>query len=193
MHFKKVDKGIIFRKLIHALGAFILLIVKLFNLETAQAIIIILMLIYTGTEILRLSGKRIQPFTWIVTKSSTDEEQKYMVTTPLWYAVGVLVSLSFFPFNNAAIGIITLSIGDPVASLIGLSLNKGNSNPINPKKTIEGTIGGWLISIAICTLFIDPIQVIIGCTAGMFAEMLPINLNDNIIIPITASFISNLI
>lgn len=187
---KELDKNIILRKLIHSLGAFILVIVKLYGLLTAQILILTLAVIYVVAEYLRLSGKTIQPFTWIVKKASTDNEQKSIVSTPLWYATGVFLTLTLFPFNNAMIGILTLSIGDPVASLVGLSLNKKTPNPINPKKSIEGTLIGLLASIIVCISFIDPYQVLIGCSAGMFIEMLPINFNDNLGIPLTASLVS---
>ncbi len=187
---KEINKSVFLRKLVHSLGAFILLIVKCYGLLFTQILILTIIMIYLGAEYLRLSGKTIQPFTWIIEKSSTDEEQKSIVSTPLWYAAGVFLTLTLFPFNNAAIGVLTLSIGDPVASLVGLSLIKTTPNPLNSKKSIEGSLIGLLASIILCISFIDPYQVLIGCSAGMFVEMLPINFNDNLGIPLTASFMS---
>ena len=188
---KKIDKRVILRKLVHSLGASILLIVKIYGLLAAQLLILSLVGVYLCTEYLRLSGKGIPPFTWLVKKASTEEEQRSIVSTPLWYATGVFFTLSLFPLDNATIGILTLSIGDPIASLVGLSLTNGISNPINIKKTVEGSLMGLFGSILFCLTFINDLsQVLVGCSAGMFVEMLPTNFNDNLSIPLTASFVS---
>jgi dolichol kinase len=188
---KKIDKRVILRKLVHSFGALILLLVKVYGLLAAQLLIISLVGVYLSTEYLRLSGKTIPPFTWLVKKASTEEEQRSIVSTPLWYATGVFLTLSLFPLDNAAIGVLTLSIGDPIASLVGLSLTSGTPNPINIKKTIEGSLIGLFVSILFClTIVNDLSQVLVGCSAGMFIEMLPTNFNDNLSIPITALFIS---
>jgi dolichol kinase len=178
---------VILRKLVHISGALILLVRWYMGLQVAQAVIIALAMLYLLSESQRLSGREMPFFTWLTRAGAYDDEQKGMVETPLWFAAGVFTTLSFFPFKHALIGVITLAVGDSVASLVGLSTRWRHPIPYNSSKSFEGTLAGIVAAFLVCSMFTDPQQSIVGCVVGMLVESLSLKLNDNVTIPISAA------
>ena len=182
-----VTSKTIIRKLIHTLGALILVVRYFWGITAAQLVIGVLSVIYLTSEYFRLSGRSLPVLTWLVTSASQDREQKGVVMTPLWYALGAFTTLSMFPLRQAIVGILTLAVGDPVASLVGLTSENTHKIPFNNDKSYEGSLAGILASWIFCLIFIESRMALIGCTAGMLAEALPLKVNDNVLIPVVAA------
>lgn len=178
---------VLLRKLVHISGALILPVRWYMGLQFAQTVIIGLAILYLLSEALRLSGKELPFFTWLTRTGAYDTEQVGVVETPLWFAAGVLTTLSFFPFKHALIGVITLAVGDSVASLVGLSSKWRHPIPYNTSKSFEGTLAGIASAFLVCCLFTNPVDSMVGCVAGMLVESLSLKLNDNVTIPISAA------
>lgn len=178
---------VIMRKLVHISGILILPVRWYIGLQAAQAVIIGLAILYLLSESLRLSGKELPFFTWLTRTGAYDDEQGGIVETPLWFAAGVFTTLSFFPFKHALIGVITLSFGDSVASLVGLSSKWRHPIPYSSSKSFEGTLAGVVVAFLVCSMFTDPTLSIVGCVAGMLVESLSLQINDNVTIPISAA------
>lgn len=187
---KTITKEVLMRKAVHSVGAFILVILALFGLLKAQLVILSMTTLYLASEYLRLSGRSLPFFSWLTRLASSEDEQRDIVMAPIWFALGALSTITLFPFKYALIGVLTLSIGDPVASLVGLSVKNRHPSPFNESKSIEGTLAGLLVAVLACAFFTDPITSIIGCTAGMIVEASPIPINDNLTIPIISSLAS---
>ena len=123
----------------------------------------------------------------------------------LFYPMSVLVLILAFPHRPdivaAAWGI--LAFGDGAASLVG-SRSKGPRIPWNADKTVAGStafvvaasIGGGLLALwtrpAVAPL--PPLAFSLGATfvaavAAAFVESLPVRLDDNISVPITAGIV----
>lgn len=187
---KLITIEILMRKAVHSVGAFILVILALFGLSKAQLVILSMTILYLASEYLRLSGRSLPFFSWLTRLASSEDEQRGVVMAPIWFAFGALSTITLFPFKYALIGVLTLSIGDPVASLVGLSVKNRHPYPFNESKSIEGTLAGLLVAVLTCAFFTDPITSIIGCTTGMIVEASPIPINDNVTIPIISSLAS---
>ena len=183
---KAITIKVLTRKLVHACGSLILLVYWFLGLNITQFIIVALIAAYLTSEYLRLRGSSLPFFTWMTRSGSYTEEQQGIVATPIWFALGVFSTITLFPFDLALIGVLTLTIGDPVASLVGLSTRWNHPIPFNRRKSVEGTLSGIIASWIVCSIFTDPITALIGGTAGMITEALPIDLNDNVTIPIAA-------
>jgi len=178
---------VLLRKLVHISGALILPVRWYMGLQVTQIVIIGLAMLYLLSEALRLGGKELPFFTWLTRTGAYDTEQVGVVETPLWFAAGVFTTLSFFPFKHALIGVITLAVGDSVASLVGLSTKWRHPIPYNTSKSFEGTLAGITSAFIMCTFFTDPVASMVGCVAGMLVESLSLKLNDNVTIPISAA------
>jgi dolichol kinase len=187
---KSITKEVLMRKAVHSVGAFILVILALFGLPKAQLVILSMTALYLASEYLRLSGRSLPFFSWLTRLATSEDEQRGVVVAPIWFALGSLTTITLFPFKYALIGVLTLSIGDPVASLVGLSVENRHPYPFNESKSIEGTLAGLFVAVLACAFFTDPVTSIIGCTAGMIVEASPTPINDNLTIPIISSLAS---
>ena len=190
---KTIGAEVLMRKSIHILGAFTLIAAAYLGLATIQTLIATILVLYMYSESLRLSGGDLPIFTHITRYASKEVERTSVVTTPIWYALGILLTISLFPFRNAAIGVLTLTLGDPTASIIGYTINGSNPYSFNKAKSLNGSLAGSAAALAVCLIVLGPSYALLGCLAGMFVEALPLPLNDNITIPVSASIASILI
>jgi dolichol kinase len=112
--------------------------------------------------------------------------------SPLYFAFGIVVTLLFFPAPIAGAAIAMFCLGDSAASLFGGLIS--TSLPFNKGKTWEGTLAGVLFAFLGGTLFISPIFAFAGALIAMTIEVLPLPVNDNVLIPIfTAAILTLLI
>ncbi len=186
---KIFGKEVFMRKALHVAGVSILIFLTFFGLFKTQLVIIIVLILYLSSEYLRSSGRSLPFFTLTTRLASTELERTSIVTTPIWYASGILLTITLFPPKYAFIGVLTLSLGDPVASLVGLLIKNKHFYSFNKAKSLEGTLAGFSVALLASSLFIDPFIAMIGCSAGMLVEALPSPLNDNVTIPISSSLI----
>ena len=112
-------------------------------------------------------------------------EKNYIGAVIFFIASGV--SLLIFPQKIAFISITVLAFGDSFSTIVGIHLGK-HVTRINPPKTYEGTFGGLLASFLACLIFTNPLVALVSSSIGMLVEVLPIQINDNILIPITVGF-----
>ena len=106
------------------------------------------------------------------------------ITGASWVLVGSTLTVFFFDKDIAILALLFMSIGDTFAALVGQKYGKyriGN-------KTFEGFIGGF--SVCILTSFFFPtiswINKFLGSLAASLIELSPINIDDNLTIPIGA-------
>jgi len=117
------------------------------------------------------------------------------LTGASYVLIGSFISIAIFPKEIAVLALLFTAIGDTAAALYGRKFGKLRIW----NKTLEGSIAG-LIACVIIALFFPQIPNIIkfsGAFAAMFIELLPINIDDNLRIPLFSGIvmyiISNLI
>jgi dolichol kinase len=102
-----------------------------------------------------------------------------------------------FPKPVAVLSILFLAIGDPVASTVG-TLYKGRSVKIFHGKSLHGTGAGFIACMVLTWAFLrftgmqglDLIRLsLLGGFAGAFAEVLPLDIDDNFTVPVISGFI----
>ncbi|MFX1393453.1 MAG: hypothetical protein ACFFAH_07750 [Promethearchaeota archaeon] len=114
------------------------------------------------------------------------EEEKEKYGTYLFFAIGHMFAAFICP-PMALFAILGMSsIGDLTTSQIGMKYGKWHI-PWNKKKTVEGNIAGALVSFFICFFFVGFIYALIFSITFMLFDLFtrkPINLSDNLLIPI---------
>jgi phosphoserine phosphatase/dolichol kinase len=183
-------KEMLLRKATHSSGALTLLFMNFFGLFNTQLLIIAMMFLFIFSEYRRLQGESLPLFTWITRLMALGIEKTDIVTTPIWYALGVLITITIFPFRYALIGVLTLTLGDVVPSLVGQSLPNRHIYPFNKSKSIEGTFAGFFVTVFVCSFFTDQYILLLGCLVGMIVEAMPLPVNDNITVPFFSSLAS---
>ena len=81
-----------------------------------------------------------------------------------------------------------LAVGDSFSTIIGIHWGRHKTR-INPPKSWEGTFGGVFASFLACLVFTNPLMALIAAIVGMSIELLPIQVNDNVLIPLSVGFV----
>ena len=114
-----------------------------------------------------------------------------------FYIASCMIAVAIFPKEIAILSILYLAIGDPIASLMGISFGQ-NSWKLANGKSLVGTVSG-MVACAIATLvflnasntpqqLILPMSVLGGFVGGA-AELLPLEVDDNFSIPVVSGFV----
>ncbi len=102
-----------------------------------------------------------------------------------------LAVLIIFQPSIAFASIFALAFGDSAAGLTGRFIGR-IQNPLNKKKTLEGTLAFFAVSSLSMIIFLNPYLALLAGLIAALVELLP--LNDNLVIPpcvaLTISFIS---
>lgn len=111
-----------------------------------------------------------------------NKELNGVLTGATWSMIGISAAVVLFPVEIAALSILFMTIGDPVAALVGM-----NSKQISIfNKSLEGSLAGFgaciIVSFAIPQVSL--VTALIGALAATFIEILPIRINDNLTIPV---------
>jgi len=163
----------------------------LLNRHLVALIISLTTLLYIISELTRIMGRNFPILTSITSRAAVKLEPYEFATAPIFYALGIILSLTIFPPAAGYASIAILTLGDGSATLFGKKLGKTRF-PFNKAKKLEGSILGFTLAFLGATLFIDPTRALISAAAGMLTECLPTPINDNLIIPLTAGTILTL-
>lgn len=184
-----VSKRDIIRETIHIGGFFVPVVSWYLALDPSLAafIIFIVTLLYTMSELARVLGYNVPVASTITWNAAITPEIYEFVTSPIFFAVGIMLALIIFPVFSVSVGYASIAIfalGDGMATLFGKKLGR-HVFPYNKGKKIEGTLFGFLFAWLGATLFIvNPLKALVGAAVGMFVETLPTPVNDNLTIPL---------
>lgn len=96
-----------------------------------------------------------------------------------FFVFSALVTLMFFPSTIAAISVAVLAVLDGFSTIIGIRFGK---HRIWKKKTLEGFLGGVIITTVLLMFISTPIfAILISLVAGFVELLSPVD--DNLIIP----------
>jgi len=176
----------IFRELIHTGGFFVSLVcVYLVNRYIAASLIFLVTALYSVSETWRMFGARLPIVTGITSKATGESEFQEFVASPIFYALGIIMSILLFPEPICYVSITVLTLGDGFAALLGERFGKRRV-PFNKTKNLEGTLGGFLVAFLGSLLFASPAQALVASGVGMLAEILPLPWDDNLTIPLAS-------
>ncbi len=184
-----ISKDMAIREAIHVSGVLVPFISMYFlNPFTAAFLIFIVTFLYIASEFARIIGINFLGISAITRRAATKPELHEFVTSPIFFAAGIMLALLLFPerINYASIAI--FSLGDGAATLFGRKLGR-NVFPFNKGKRIEGTVFGFIFALLGALLFVSPLKALIGAAVGMLMEALPTPISDNLTIPLTAGLV----
>jgi len=176
------------QKLAHSAGGIIIFILgMLYGRSTAMIFISACMAAYSTYEVMRWRYVKEPIYVSSVMESlgSLEEELRGPYLAPVYAFLGFLIAYTIFPLDAASVSVIVLAIGDGVAPTAG-RIVRLKENPLNPRKTLGGSLIGFLAALAICLTFARPIVALAGCAVGMLVECLPTGVDDNLSVPVAA-------
>ena len=171
------------RETIHASGFFIPIIAGFIGIYPISLIICVVSILYFLSELSRMNRKNMPIISAITRNAASPTERYEFAAAPLYFAMGIFLTLLLFPapVSGAAIAIFTL--GDSTASLFGGLISK-KPLPFNKGKTVEGSLTGFFFAFMAGLFFVSPTLALIGAAVAMAIESLPLPVNDNILIPL---------
>jgi HAD superfamily phosphoserine phosphatase-like hydrolase len=170
------------REDIHASGIFMPVIASLIGVPIVGALIFTIALIYTISELWRLKGREFSFISAITRHAANQSELNGFAAAPLYFAFGILFTLLVFPHPASYAAIAMFCLGDSVASLFGGLIS--TSLPFNKGKTWEGSLAGFFFAFLAGTFFVSPLLAFIGAAIAMTVEVLPLPVNDNVLVPV---------
>ncbi|UCF44735.1 MAG: HAD-IB family phosphatase [Candidatus Bathyarchaeota archaeon] len=177
------SKNTLLREAIHASGFFVPVLAGLIGIYAVALLICIVMALYVMSELSRMSRKNL-PIISAITRHAASQAELYdFAAAPLYFAIGILLTLLLFPVPVSGAAIAIFALGDSTASLFGRRLSK-KPLPFNKGKTLEGSIAGFFFAFLAGSLFISPAMAFIGAAVAMVIECLPLPVNDNVPIPL---------
>ncbi len=155
----------------------------------AQGIIIIIFYVlswvFLVTETIRLSPRFYFPFGKILENTLRASELNAYASY-VHFSTGFLFASLFLP-PSLLLGTFALfTFGDSMAASIGIRIGK-HKIKVNPKKSWEGTIAGFLASFLVAVPFVGWIWGLAGAIVFVLIDVYtptPLTISDNILVPI---------
>jgi len=171
------------RELIHASGIFVPIVASLIGIPIVAVAICLVLGLYMTSELLRAQGKKMPIINYITRKTAAPSELYQLVLAPAYFALGILFTLLIFPVPSSSAAIAIFSIGDSSASIFGGLLSK-KPLMLNKGKTIEGSLAGFILAAIAGAFFVTPWKALVGAIVAMTIEVLPLPVNDNLLMPL---------
>lgn len=179
------------REDIHASGFFMPLIAGLIGIPVVASIIILISIVYTVSEFSRLEGREL-PLVSAITRHAASQSELYgFAAAPLYFAFGIVTTLLLFPTHAGGAAIAMFCFGDSAASLFGGLIS--TSLPFNKGKTWEGSVAGFIFAFLAGSFFVSPWLALAGAAIAMTIEVLPLPVNDNVLIPVITGAVLTLL
>lgn len=154
--------------------------------------IFIVALLYGTSELLRLEGIEVPLFSAVTRRAAIKPELYGFVAGPIYFALGIALSLVLFPEPVGYASVAVLTLGDGFATVAGKRLGR-TVIPFNKAKRLEGTVLGFLLASLGASAFVDPARALVGAAVGMLMECLPTPLSDNLAVPLASGLAMTII
>ena len=176
------------RKIIHCLIVFVPFIAG-YSYSLAYFLLSAGIIIYSGSEYLRMSGYYVPVFSEIKAKAFRSQDMIHFAKAPVTLALGAMGALALFPMPAAAVAIYALAFGDTAACLVGKSI--GRTRIPYTGKTLEGSAACFatVFLLTLCTAGCSAPKTAAVALAATLTELLPIKDYDNLLIPLVTGLV----
>jgi phosphoserine phosphatase len=175
----------VFREMIHGSGFFVPVVAGVISVPVAALLICIVIAFYAASELSRVKGKNMPLISTITRHAASQTELCEFTFAPIYFAVGIVLTLLLFPVPASSAAIAIFALGDSTASLVGGLITK-KPLPLNRGKTLEGSLAGFAFAFLAGSFFVAPWMALVGAAVAMTVEFLPLPVNDNVLIPLCA-------
>jgi len=174
------------RRLFHAAtGLLIVLALEVAGLPKTPAIWILAgALAVLGTaDMLRAQSEVANSLFFRIFRHLASPRDERGLASSTWYALGVLVVLSLFPYHAAISAILVLALADPIASYMGRRWGRvpflGGS--------LEGTLIFALVALAVLLPSHPPLIAVVTALSAAVVERVSWPFDDNFTVPVATA------
>jgi dolichol kinase len=145
-----------------------------------------------AVELLRLENKTFRKLFNLAFGLMLRKHEADHITGASYLLVSAIVCIAFFPPQIAFLSLAFLSIGDTFAAIIGM--NFGKRKFLRSNKSFEGFLACFVTTFVFGIFFIDnqvifPVIVFFGAITASIAEVVHIQIDDNVKIPILSGIV----
>jgi dolichol kinase len=184
------------RKIYHLAGGLCLLSLYFFlGREKALICYAVLFVVVLTLDITRLTSPTINQFIFARFGSFIRPNEEHKLTGTAPYVLGIGLSLYLYRADIASAAICFLAFGDVAATTIGERYGRTKIG----NKSMEGTIA-FVVAAAVAGLLLPlagisviPGIIMAGAIVAAGVELLPLPLNDNLVIPLVSGGVMSLI
>ena len=175
------------RKLIHLFNLVIPICYFYFIIDKNQmaTFMFIFALIFIMIDFARMRSELVKKiFNKLFNTMMRKHEISGRFTGATWVLIIAVPIIYFLPKEIAILSLVYMSVGDIAAAIIGLSFGKTKMG----KKSLEGSIGCLSVCIS-AALLLNLVPLIVSISGAVMAtvfEALPLDIDDNILIPVGA-------
>ena len=177
------SKNDIFREAVHASAFFVPAVSSLIGFYTFALITLTVTILYVISEFGRMEKRSLPLISSVTHRAVSQTELHEFATAPIFFALGILLTLMAFPAPTSSAAIAIFALGDSAASFFG-GLFRGLTLPFNKGKTLAGSTIGFFFAFLGGLFFISPLGALVGAAIAMIIECLPLPVNDNLAIPL---------
>ncbi|MSR85935.1 hypothetical protein EXS74_00900 [Candidatus Woesearchaeota archaeon] len=177
------------RQSLHLLFGIFLMCMLYFHLFTVYHLIVSFILGFILSFLCK--HYRVPLASWVMDKFERPENRYiFPGKGPLFFVLGSIVVVYFFPLKIALASIMILTLGDAVSHIFGKLLSRRTYKHF---KSVEGTVAGVAFSFVGALLFVNVFAALFGSMLSMGLETIKMNyIDDNLLIPIAAALIMSI-
>jgi dolichol kinase len=191
-------KGEVQRQLIHLLTGITLIYIIRTVGNRALTVLMLLIAFYVLMSAVIIMNKLPLSLSTFLCRWGRPAKQHVPLQGTILLLCGITLSFILFPENVIYASIVIVAFGDSIATAVGVVF--GNHKlPYSKRKTVEGTVSGTIAAFLAASLFVTPLQALVGAVGGMLLEsfldlqtirelnsqtILRFFFNDNLLIPI---------
>jgi dolichol kinase len=178
------------RKFIH----FLAILIPIFYAKEEEKLrfLILLFLVLFGLlliEFFRFQNLRFNVRLLKMLGGITRKEERTSLSGATYLLTSALLVIFFYEKNIAISSLLFVIVGDNVAALVGKKW--GRVRLFN--KTLEGMLACFIICLALGWLLLDFKLALIGSLVAALIEVLPLPVNDNLIVPLSAGLVMKIV
>lgn len=180
------------RRVFHAAnGTFLVLVLGVLDLELSIALPILgaLLFFLLLLDVLRLLDPKVNILFFRAFSSLASPREATNIASSTWYAASVFLVLLLFPKPYALAGILVLAWGDPAANVVGQRWGK---TPFL-SGTVLGSMTFVVAAVLALILFVPWWMALATAAVTALVEAAAVDLDDNLIVPLTAAVVLLLI
>lgn len=180
------------RQLIHASGVLIALFIGWLHDFSGGWVAPSLVLAFAilggyGVSYIYRRGVNLPILTNVISGSERESDKEFPGRGAIRFFTGALITLIIFRMHPEIVvaGILVLALGDSTSTLVGVSYGR-HKIFYNQDKSIEGSLAG-IVAGAIGIWILTPFTLffsIVASFVGMVTESLPIDVDDNLTVPV---------
>lgn len=157
---------------------------KFFSSLLLHALFLVVLMINLAT-VFRLFEKGLSFYYRLVYLLERERNYSKPSIQALWANLGIYMVLLLFGREPAMVSVVVLAVGDAFASLVGMKYGRTRIG----EKSLEGGVAFFLSSFLALLPFVGFWRAFLVSFISAFVELLPLKIDDNFIVPLTAGLV----